>query len=177
MNAKLSKQIEKLNDIISPKLQLLKVKWLQLQPREQQLVSVMGAFIAILVLFTMISSIISFNRNLSQHVNNLFKFSVYSKQAANTYKSINKIEANSFNQANLEQVKGDVAQVLKIKDPDILIQDGQMTVNVPNAEFTQVMALLEQFRRSYGIFPSQVHIVRQTRTGFVSFNATFWIKQ
>lgn len=177
MNAKLSKQIEKLNDLIGPKLQLLKMKWLQLQPREQQLVGLMGAFIAILVLFTMVTSIISFNRNLSQYVNNLFKFSVYSKQAANTYKSINKIEANSFNQASLEQVKGDVSQVLQIKDPDILIQDGQMTVNVPNAEFTQVMALLEQFRRSYGIFPSQVNIVRQTRTGFVSFNATFWIKQ
>ena len=55
------------------------MKWLQLQPREQQLVGLMGAFIAILVLFTMVTSIISFNRNLSQYVNNLFKFSVYSK--------------------------------------------------------------------------------------------------
>ncbi|MBX9599023.1 MAG: type II secretion system protein M [Burkholderiales bacterium] len=177
MNAKLSKQIERLKDLIGPKLELLKIKWLQLQPREQQLVGVMGIFVTALLLFMMISGLINFNRNLSQHVNNLFKFSIYSKQAANTYKSLNKIEANSFNQANLEQVKGDVSQVLQIKDPDILIQDGQMTVNVPNAEFTQVMALMEQFRRSYGIFPSQVHIVRQTRTGFVSFNATFWIKQ
>jgi type II secretory pathway component PulM len=125
----------------------------------------------------MVTGLVRLNNNVTSDVDNLSHFTVYSKQAATTYKAVNQVEANSFTQVSSDQIKGDITQVLQIKDPDILIQSGQMTVNVPNAQFSQVMILLDQFRKSYAIFPSQVTITRQSQSGYVAFNATFWVKQ
>ena len=177
MTAKIIKLYKQLLDQLDPKLKILQAKWYQLQPREQRLVAVMVSFICLISFFFLISSLVEFEHKLVKQIDGLNKFTLYSKQAKSRYKSSNQIEANSFNQVSIDQVKGDVAQIFQTKNPDILIQDGQMTINIPNAEFSKVMTLLDQFRRSYDIFPSQVSITRQSRAGYVSFNATFWVKQ
>ena len=177
MIAVLNKQIQNIKHILEPKLRLAQAKWLQLQPREQRLVSALGVFLLIFILFSIVSGMRALRVNLDRDVDNLHSLTLFSKQIAARYKKTSKIEANTFNQVSLEQIKGDVSQVLHVKAPDILIQDGQMTITVSNTEFTLVMTLLDQFRRSYAIFPSQLTITRQSRSGFVSFSATFWIKQ
>lgn len=175
--AALNKYINRLKGFLQPKLQALHAKWLQLQPREQRLLLAMTVLLSIVVIFSAVSGVIAYQQKLVKEVSNLNNFTMYSRQAAIRYKNLNKVEANTFNQVDLEQIKGDVAQIFQVDNPDILIQDGQMTINIPNAQFDQVMVLLDQLRRSYAIFPSQVLIARQSRAGFVSFNATFWVKQ
>ena len=173
----LNKPISRLVKRIEPQITIVKAKWRQLQPREQQLVVAMVAFISFVILYSAVTGLIKLKNNVVTQVNNLSQFTVYSQQAAATYKVVKKIEANSFNTVSSDQIKGDITQVLQIKDPDILIQNGQLTINVPNAQFSQVMILLDQLRKSYALFPGQVSITRQTQSGFVSFSATFWVKQ
>jgi type II secretory pathway component PulM len=168
--------IQKLYSRLDPQIILIKNKWRQLRPREKQLVSVMIVFLAVCILFSIGSWLITFNRSLSSEIRNLNKFSLYSKQSANVYKNLNKIEVNSFNNVNSEQIKGDLSQIFNVKNPDINFQDGQLTISLANVEFKQVMIMLEQFRRTYAIFPSQMNIIRQTKSGYVSFSVTFWIK-
>jgi type II secretory pathway component PulM len=173
----LNKHFGRLKELSEPKLQLLQSKWEQLQPREQKLVSILAIFLGLFFLFSIISGLITYEHKLRRQIADLNKFTLYSMQAAYRYKALQQVEANSFNPVTATQIKGDVTQIFQVENPDILIQDGQMTINIPNAEFAKVMTLLDQFRRSYDIFPSQVSITRQSRAGFVSFNATFWVKQ
>lgn len=177
MISKLKLQSERLKKQLMPKIQLLINRWQLLQAREQQLLMLMAVVAVLSIVFYGVTGIIKYNDRITREVVNLNQFRIFSKQAANSYKVLNKVQANTFNQVNLVQVKADVVQVLQIKDPDILIQDGQMTVNVPNVQYNQVVTLLEQFRRSYALFPSQVNITRQSKAGYVSFNAIFWVKQ
>lgn len=173
----LQKHLDKIINLLEPKIQLLKDKWQQLQPREQQLVGVMGVFIVVVIFYSLVSGLISLKNNVAEDVNGLSKFTAYSKQAAAAYKNVSQVDANSFTEVSTDKIKGDITQVLQVENPDILIQGGQLTVNVPNAQFSQVMILMDQFRKSYAIFPSQVSIIRQAQSGYVSFNATFWVKQ
>ena len=177
MKTALNKQIFNLRDKVAPYWVLVVAKWRTLQLREQQLVLGLGVFLLLTLIYMGASGLMAYQRDITKGLANLNSLTLYAKQAATTYNQVTKVDANSFNQVNLEQVKGDVSQVLQIKDPDILIQEGQMTIDVPNAEFSQVMALLDQLRRSYAIFPTQVTLTRQSRVGFVSFNATFVVKQ
>ena len=171
------KHLDRFIEIFEPKLQLLKDKWQQLQPREQQLVGAMAVFIVVVVFYGLVSGLISLKNNVANDVNGLSRFTAYSKQAATAYKGVSQVDANSFNDVSIDKIKGDITQVLQVENPDILIQGGQLTVNVPNAQFSQVMVLMDQFRKSYAIFPSQVSIIRQAQSGYISFNATFWVKQ
>ena len=177
MIAKLKLQNERLQQLLKPKLKLLVTRWQLLQTREQQLLIAMAVFIVASVVFYSVTGLMKYNNRLSRDVENLNQFTLFSKQAANWYKVLNKVQANTFNQVNLTQAKADVAQILQVKDPDILIQDDQMTINVPNVQYNQVVTLLEQFRRSDALFPTQVNIIRQSKAGYVSFNAIFWVKQ
>lgn len=177
MIANIKPHIEKLKTKFQPQLAKIYVWWNQLQPREQKLVGGLGLFLVLSILFLGINGLISYKSRVAEIVESLNRYTVFAKQAAVNYKNIKSVEANSFNSVSTEQIKGDVAQVLQTKEPNVLIQDGQMTISVPNAEFTQVMTLLDQLRRSYAIFPSQLTITRQSRSGFVSFSATFWVKQ
>ena len=169
--------VDKVKTKLEPQINKLLQRWEQLQPREQKLVGGLGAFLILSMLFLAVSGLISYKAKVSAIVESLNRFTVFSKQAALSYKNVKSVEANTFNAVTTDQIKGDVAQVLQTKEPNILIQDGQMTISVPNAQFVQVMTLLDQLRRSYAIFPSQLTITRQSRSGFVSFSATFWVKQ
>lgn len=177
MMASFKPHIDKLKARIEPQINKLIARWEQLQPREQKLVGGLGIFLVLSMIFLIVNGLITYKNNVAIMVENLNRVTVFSKQAAINYKNIKSVEANTFNSVTTDQIKGDVSQVLQTKEPNILIQDGQMTISVPNAQFNQVMTLLDQLRRSYAIFPSQLTITRQSRSGFVSFNATFWVKQ
>jgi type II secretory pathway component PulM len=177
MLAALKPYLNKLEARLAPVKEQLIGRWRQLQPREQQMVAGLGVFLIATTLFMVLTGLVSFKHKLARQVAELNQFTVYSHQAAGVYKQVSAIEANTFNAPDIAQIKADVSQILQIKDPDIFIQDGQMTLNIPNVPFTQVMVLLEQFRRSYAIFPSQINITRQSRSGYVTLSATFWVKQ
>jgi type II secretory pathway component PulM len=172
MIANLKTALANLKQKVEPQLKILIAKWNQLQPREQKLVGGLGVCLILTMLFLMVTGLIAYKARVDMAVKNLNSFVIFSKQAA-----LKSVEANTFTSVSSDQIKGDVTQVLQTKDPDILIQDGQMTITVPNAQFSQVMTLLDQMRRSYAIFPSQLNITKQSRAGYVSFNATFWVKQ
>lgn len=177
MIASLKPFIANLRLKIEPQFKRVIERWNQLQPREQKMVGGLGICLAITLLFMIITGVVAYKARMDMALKNLNSFVVFSRQAALNYKTIKGVEANSFTSVSTDQIKGDVSQVLQVKDPDILIQDGQMTISVPNAQFSQVVTLIDQLRRSYAIFPSQLTITKQTRAGYVSFNATFWVKQ
>lgn len=177
MIAAIKKQAKNLQQMTLPYWEISKKRWLQLQPREKQLLILLSGFLALFLMFVLVGNLIRYKSDLENEVHNLAMVSSYSERMAITYQAVNKIQANSFSQVNLKQVKGDIAQVLQVKDPNILIQDGQMTMSFPLARFEDVVTILEQFRRSYGLFPSQVNLISLPQSGYVSFSATFWVNQ
>lgn len=173
----LKQKIEQLIKLLEPKLKLAKERWAQLMPRERLFLVGLGIFIVFSLLFITISGIVKYKESIQRDVNNLEQLTLYSVQVSQTFKQLSKTDVNQVSTPTVEQMKSDIKQVLQIEDPNVISQDGQITVNIPNVQFNLVMNLLDQFRRSYGLFPAQLNIIRQTQGGYVSFNATFWVNQ
>lgn len=170
-------KLDKIKPLLAPKIKLIKSKWEQLLPRERLLLVGLSIFVGLALVYVMIGGLVKFRNNLDIEVNNLKRFSLYSTQAAQTYKQLSKVEVNKVNMPNVDQIKSDVKQVLDVDNPNVLLQDSQLSINVPNVPFNKVMMLLDQFRRSYGMYPSQINIIRQSQDGYVSLNAMFWVNQ
>lgn len=177
MKAVLKLQIDRLNQLLAPKLIILKARWVELLPRERLLVLLMAGVAALSVLYLMVDGLVKYKQGLQRDIISLNQFSLYSVQSEQIFKQLAKVNVNKVSQPTIDQIKSDVKQVLAIDNPNVSMQDGQLTINVPNAQFNQIMTLLDQFRRSYGLFPDQINIIRQAQAGYVSFNATFWVNQ
>lgn len=175
--AVLKNKVEKFQLILAPKIKLVKTRWEQLLPRERMLLLGLGVFLALSLVYLTIVGLIKYKNSLELDVINLKRFSLYSTQAAQTYKQLSKIEANKVSTPSIDQIKSDVKQVLDTDNPNVSLQDSQISINIPNAPFNKVMALLDQFRRSYGMYPAQINIIRQSQDGYVSLNAMFWMNQ
>lgn len=173
----IKQRIEKLIKILEPKLRLAKERWSQLMPRERVLLFVLGIFLVFSLLFLTVSGVVKYKQNIQRDVNSLQQLTLYSLQVSQTFKQLSKADVNQVTAPTIEQMKSDIKQVLQIEDPNVISQDGQITINIPNVQFNLIMTLLDQFRRSYGLFPDKLTIIRQTQGGYVSFNATFWVSQ
>lgn len=177
MIAVLKQQSEKLKQLLAPKIQIAKDRWVQLLPRERFFLMGLGAFLALSIIYMLIGSVVRYKQNLEHEVASLNQFSLYSIQSAQIYKQLSKADVNQLNQPTAEQIKSDIKQVLEIDNPNVLSQDGQISINVSNAPFSKVMTLLDQFRRSYGMYPDQINVIRQSQDGYVSVTAMFWVNQ
>lgn len=177
MLALLKQQSNQLWVRIEPQIKILKDRWTQLLPRERLMLIIMGVFLVVALLFYTVTGLISYKQKLLRDVDGLNQFMLYAEQSKTTFKKLSKIDANKITTPTIDQIKSDIKQILQIDNPDVNLQDGQLVVNIPNAKFSDVMTFLDQLRRSYGLFPEQLNIVRQSKSGYVSFNATFWITQ
>ncbi|MDD3266221.1 MAG: type II secretion system protein GspM [Burkholderiales bacterium] len=175
----ITKKLSSLNDLVltkfEPQIKQLQKRWEQFLPRERYLLIAMIAALIVSLIYFIISGLISYKNNLDMIVGNLNKTVLYTEQAKYKIKQISKVDANKFNQVTVEQIKSDITQVAQVESPVVLIQDEQLSINIPNGQFSLVMTLLDQLHRSYGIFPDQVNITKQSQSGYVSMNAIFWV--
>ena len=172
----------------NPKIELwrqeLKVKlkpaidyFKHLTPREQQILGIGGILLGIMLVFLIVNWAIDFQKNLQKDYEYMQTYWLDSEELIKEYKEIVKLTPNEFSKVKLEQIKGDVALALSVKEPDVTLNENKLNINVPNAPFAGVMILLNQFRKSYGIFPDKLKITRLSNSGYVSFSASFTVEQ
>lgn len=177
----ITKKINELSSAVitkfDPQIKQLQKRWEQFLPRERYLLIAMAAALILSLIYFIISGLISYRNNLEVIVGNLNKTVLYTEQAKYKIKKLSKVDVNKFNQVTVEQIKSDITQVVQIESPVVLIQDEQLSINIPNGQFSLIMTLLDQLHRSYGIFPDQVNIIKQSQSGYVSMNAVFWVSK
>ena len=171
----LIKQFDGLKSKFQPQINQLKNKWSQLQEREKLLVAIMVACLGFTIVYFSVDAIVRYKKSLRSQVVSLNEFVLYANQSADSFKYLSKLEAKSITTPSLEQIKSDVTQVTAIENPGVNLQDGQLCITIQELQFNQAMALLDQLRRSYGLFPSQLTMNRQAKDGYVSFSAMFWV--
>lgn len=173
------KNNKRFNEIIDQIIQRSKPlvdRWIRLTVREKQLV---GGLLAIFGIF-ILSSIIGSAINLSSQLNNKYillqAYKLDAQSIQKEFKELSNITANEFNSVSIERIKGDTTQALSVVNPDITLQDNILIIKADNVLFESVILLLEQLRKSYGIFPSKLKVT-QSRSGYVNFSATFSVSQ
>ncbi len=175
MKQLINKQIELLKVKFKPQINNLTNKWNQLQDRERILVGLMVASLVCSLLYISVDSIVKYKASLQREVVSLNEFVLYANQASVEFKNLSKLEAKSSMPPSVAQVESDVIQITSIEHPSVNLQDGQLAINIPEVQFNQVMMLLDQLRRSYGLFPDQLTIARKDKDGIVSLSALFWV--
>ena len=148
-----------------------------LTPREQNILSIGGILLGVMLIFLTISWAVDIQRNLVKDYEYMQTYRLDAEDLVKEYKEIVKVRPNEFSEVKLEQVKGDVALALDIKEPDVTLSEGKLTINVPNTQFAGAITLLNQFRKSYGIFPDKLKITRLSNSGYVSVSASFIVEQ
>ena len=176
MQLNISKYIDKYRPQINAlllRLKPIKDYWLRLSGRDQQVLMIVGALIAMMLIGLLISSAISFNNSLKADYAMLSAQRMDSQLIAKQYKDLSQITPNDFSSVNSDRIKGDAQQILDSKDSEIIFADNTLSVGATNVKFESLMLFLDQLRKSYGLFPAKLKITRLGSSGYVAFNATF----
>jgi type II secretory pathway component PulM len=160
---------ERLNNVVA--------YWMRLSSREQQLLGISSILIVLFIIFSIIGSAIDLSNNLEKNYIQYEWYQLNAQSMAKEYKQLNQITSNELSQVTREKVKEDIIQVLDVKNPDVIIADNMITINIANAKFELVILLLEQLRKSYGLFPTKLKFTRLLQSGFIAFNGTFKVEQ
>ena len=158
------------------KIQPLLDRWVRFTPREKQLV--LAIFIAggLFVLVSILGSATDIIRIAHRDYIRMQNYNLTAVALNKEYKELSLTSANTFSTVSLTRIQDDVSQVLEIKTPDVSLQEGLLTIKCDNVLFSSVILLLEQFRKSYGIFPNKLTIT-QSRSGYVALKVTFLVSQ
>lgn len=144
----------------------------RLNEREKQILFFGGIFAIIMAFYLIISAALDFERSLQNDYDVIQTYRADAEYLAREYKDINHLTPNEFSDVAIERIKGDLAQVVS-GTPDIQQVDNILTIKVDKVKFSDIMNILNQFRKSYGIFPTKVKITRLSESGYVSLNASF----
>lgn len=167
--------IKQLNADLKERSKPLIEYWLRLSSREQNLLMGAGIIIVATLIFSILSSVVALEQNLRQEYVQSQQYRLDAETMAKQYKNLNSITSNDFSSVNGDKIKGDVSQALNVKNADVLISNNTLTINVANAKFGDVILLLDQLRKSYGLFPDKLKITRLSQSGFVAFTASFTV--
>lgn len=151
--------------------------WKHLSEREQWIIKIGGGIITITLIFLIISSAIDFKNNLANTVTTNNAMLANTKTLANQLKDLRENSPNNFTTVAADKIKDDVKQIFAIKNPNIAFADKILTIQIPEVKFELVMLFLDQLRKSYGIYPTQLKITRSSQSGFVNFSATFDVEE
>ncbi|MBY0379995.1 MAG: hypothetical protein K2P99_06315 [Burkholderiales bacterium] len=164
--------IEKLKEQSKP----LVLRWLQFTTREKQLIITLLVAISGFFIFSLISWAFDVSNNLSEQYKTIQAYQISAQSIKNQYSTLSKITANQFSNIGLQRIKGDVTQALSINTPDVTLQDNLLIIKADNVLLQSAILLMEQLRKSYGIFPSKLKII-QSKSGHVNFKATFIVSE
>ncbi len=161
---------------IKIKLQPLINRWTKFTPREKQLLLVISAIFSLFIIFSIIGSCIDLTNRVYNKYATLQSYKISAKMLNKEFNDLNQVSTNTYSEVSVSRIQGDVSQALSIQTPTITIQDNLLTIKADNVLFEPVILLLEQLRKSYGIFPNKLKIT-QSKSGYVTLNATFMVTQ
>lgn len=168
-------RIEKLIGQIALKTKPLVDYYNRLNEREKQIVMFGGIFAVIIVFYLIISAGYDFESSLQKDYTLIQTYQADAEYLIKDYRDIVQLTPNEFNSVDVDRIKKDLAQITD-EDPDVGQSAGILTVKVSQAKFSDLMNILNQFRKSYGIFPLKLKITRLSQSGYVSFSASFKVK-
>jgi len=156
------------------KLQPLVERWKTLSLREKRLLGGLVAICLAVFIFSVVSGAIAWAGSLEARYDKLQQIKLTSEYLKKEYSDLGMITANQFNEVSLPRIEGDVKQTLRVDNANILLQDNLLVIKANNVLFDSVILLLDQFRKSYGIYPSKLKIT-QTGARYVDLNVTFTV--
>lgn len=171
--SKLKKLLADLHEQAKP----LITKWGKLTPREKGLLVTLVGVCALFILVSIIGSFIGIAGSISKQHTTLQSYQMEAKGLNYEYQQLSKMVPNQFTDVTKTKIAQDMTQILGVKDPNITITNGELTVKADSASFESVALFLEQLRKSYGLFPEKLIVTRlATSSGYVSLNATFVVE-
>lgn len=142
---------------------------------EQKLLLILSLIFALMLLYLIINSLMNLSNYLSTK-NTYYQYTVTQARILHTqYTAIKQIEPNEFSKVNIEQINKDITQLLELKNVDTVLENGQLSINLNNVEFTKLISFIDHLQKSYKIFPNQSIITRSTQMGYVNCNLIFTI--
>lgn len=160
--------IDKINERLKPVIEYYK----RLNEREKQIVFFAGILAILMFFYLIISAAYSFQKGLEKEYAVIQTYKADVDFLSRVYKDINILTPNEFSQADVNTLKNDLTAI-STNPPDIQQIEDVITVNISQAKFSDILNLLQQFRKSYGLFPSKVRVTRLSESGYVSFSASF----
>lgn len=141
--------------------------------REQQLLIGLGIFALLYIIYFLINGLY----NMQQDVENQYKtYQSYNNSIAymaKQYKHVSQLTPNEFSAVTIERITADIVAVLGVQSPDIQLIEKTLVIQVSRAQFSKVMNLINQLRKSYGIYPTKLDITKLTDSGYVTLNISF----
>ena len=151
-------------------------RWIQFSTREKQLLIVSFVVIGIFIFISIIDASVGFLHNINQRYIVLQNSTSVAQALKVEYKTLLTINNNEFNTVDLAKIQGDVKNALNIDNSEITFQDNMLIIVAKNVSLQATILLLEQLRKSYGIFPDKVKFIK-TSPSYVNLNATFTVSK
>ncbi|HMT02853.1 MAG TPA: type II secretion system protein GspM [Burkholderiales bacterium] len=150
------------------------IYWKNLNERERKLISLAGILLSFIITFFIISGLITWKNNLIMEFTNKQKYLLEADFIYKQYKDVIQTSNNEFSTVKTEQIRNDITNLLDNKNANITLENNSLFINVDNARFDSIMLLLDQFRKTYGIFPDTLKITKISPE-YASLNASFII--
>jgi len=169
--------LKNIKSMISPYYKKAQEYWLTLEKREQLLLSALGTFLIVVVFFYLISWVYSLNNDLAKNVQDDKIVLAQTTDMVKRYKLIQSTTSIDFSSVKIDQIKLDMTQILDVKDPNVILQDGVLSFNLHDTYASKYFNLLQKFKNSYGIYPDIVQINRGSQPGLIDVNTSFVVNQ
>jgi|GEM_PF-6297920 len=165
---KVAKIIEQLKVRVKPVVEY----YHRLNEREKQIVFFGGILVILVFFYFLISAAYAFQSGLQKEYMVVQTYQADVQYLSKLYKDINNLTPNEFSPVSVDTIKGDLESITENK-PEVEQIGNTLTINISQVKFSDIMDVLNQFRKSYGIFPDNVRITRLSEAGYVSFSASF----
>ncbi|MCC2625658.1 MAG: hypothetical protein K0R14_1531 [Burkholderiales bacterium] len=145
----------------------------RLNEREKQIVFFGGILVILMAFYLLISAAYSFQSRLEKEYMVIQTFRADVEYLSKLYKDINNLTPNEFSPVSADTIKGDLASISTDTPPNVEQIGDTIAITISQAKFSDVMDTLNQMRKSYGIFPEKVKMVRLSESGYISCRILF----
>ncbi len=152
------------------------IYWKNLNERERKLIILAGILLSFIITFFIISGLITWKNNLIIEFTNKQKYLLEADYISKQYKDVIQTSSNEFSTVKTEQIRNDITNLLDNKNVNITLENNSLFINVDSAKFESIMLLLDQFRKTYGIFPDTLKITKISPE-YASLNMSFIIDE
>lgn len=165
-------QIDKLIEQLKIRIKPAVIYYNHLNEREKQIIFFGFIFLILMSFYLFINTAYNFQTSLEKDYSIIQTYKADTEYLGKIYKDISQQTPNEYSSISAEKIKGDFTSIAK--DPPDVGQIGDiLTINISHAKFSDIMNVLNQSRKTYGIFPYKLRITRLSEAGYVSFSASF----
>ncbi len=165
--------IVKIIEQVSARTKPIVVYYQHLNEREKQIVFFGGIIAILFVFYLLITGAYSFQSRLEKEYMVIQTYRADVEYLSKLYKDINSITPNEFSPVTADAIKGDLASISPDNAPNIEQIGDTIAITISQAKFSDVMDAINQLRKSYGIFPEKVKMVRLSESGYISCRILF----